>query len=168
MSSDEAQLIADSQHGDVRAFNLLVERYQTRMYNLCLRMLGDPEAAADVTQEAFLSAYRNIRRYRGGSFTSWLLRIATNGCYDVLRARKRRPATSMDALLEDEDNTPRQFEDTGETPDERSMRNELAGEIQRGLDALELRPAHGSDHERYPGPQLRRDKRGYRLAVRYR
>jgi len=137
LSADEPQLIADSQHGDVRSFNLLVERYQARVYNLCLRMLGDPDAAADVTQDTFLSAFRNIRRYRGGSFTAWLLRIATNGCYDALRARKRRPATSMDALLEDEDSAPRQFEDTGETPDERSQRNELAGEIQRGLDGLD-------------------------------
>lgn len=137
MSADEPQLIADSQHGDVRAFNLLVERYQSRVYNLCLRMLGDADAAADVTQDTFLSAFRNIRRYRGGSFPAWLLRIATNGCYDALRARRRRPSTSMDALLEDENSSPRQFEDTGETPGDRSLRNELAGEIQRGLDGLD-------------------------------
>jgi RNA polymerase sigma-70 factor (ECF subfamily) len=137
MTYDESQLIADSQRGDVRAFNLLVERYQTRLYNLCYRMLGDPDAAADVTQDAFLSAFRNIRRYRGGSFAAWMMRIATNGCYDQLRARQRRPTTSIDALLDDEDHTPRQFEDSGEMPDERSLRNELAGEIQRGLDALD-------------------------------
>ena len=137
MTYDESQLISDSQGGDVRAFNVLVEHYQVRLYNLCCRMLGDPDAAADVTQDAFLSAYRNIRRYRGGSFAAWLMRIATNACYDQLRARQRRPTTSIDALLDDEDHAPRQFEDSGEAPDERSLRNELAGEIQRGLDALD-------------------------------
>lgn len=137
MTYDESQLISDSQGGDVRAFNVLVEHYQVRLYNLCYRMLGDPDAAADVTQDAFLSAYRNIRRYRGGSFAAWLMRIATNACYDQLRARQRRPTTSIDALLDDEDHAPRQFEDSGEAPDERSLRNELAGEIQRGLDALD-------------------------------
>lgn len=137
MTYDESQLIADSQRGDVRAFNVLVEHYQTRLYNLCYRMLGDPDAAADVTQDAFLSAFRNIRRYRGGSFAAWMMRIATNGCYDQLRARQRRPTSSIDALLDDEDHAPRQFEDSGESPDDRSLRNELAGEIQRGLDELD-------------------------------
>lgn len=137
MTYDESQLIADSQRGDVRAFNVLVEHYQTRLYNLCYRMLGDPDAAADVTQDAFLSGFRNIRRYRGGSFAAWMMRIATNGCYDQLRARQRRPTSSIDALLDDEDHAPRQFEDMGESPDERSLRNELAGEIQRGLDELD-------------------------------
>lgn len=137
MANDEAQLVSDSQRGDVRAFNLLVERYQVRIYNLCYRMLNDPEAAADVAQDAFLSAYRNIKRYRGGSFAAWLLRIATNACYDQLRARQRRPTSSIDALLDDEEHAPRQFEDQGESPDDRSLRNELAGEIQRALAELE-------------------------------
>ncbi len=137
MATDESQLITDSQRGDVRAFNLLVERYQVRVYNLAYRMLGDPDAAADVTQDTFLAAYRNIRRYRGGVFASWLLRIATNACYDQLRLRQRRPTTSIDMLVEDEEHAPRQFEDQGETPDERSLRNELADEIQRGLNALD-------------------------------
>lgn len=137
MANDEAQLITDSQRGDVRAFNILVERYQVRIYNLCYRMLNDPEAAADVTQDVFLSAYRNIKRYRGGSFAAWLLRIATNACYDQLRTRQRRPTSSIDALLDDEEHAPRQFEDPTESPDERSLRNELADEIQRALGELD-------------------------------
>ena len=141
MANDEAQLITDSQRGDVRAFNVLVERYQVRVFNLCYRMLGDADAAADVSQETFLSAYRNIKRYRGGSFAAWLLRIATNACYDQLRVRQRRPTSSIDAFLEDdEDHAPRQFEDQSESPDDRSLRNELAAEIQRALGDLE--PEH--------------------------
>lgn len=137
MASDDTQLITDSQRGDVRAFNVLVERYQVRVYNLCYRMLGDPDQAADVSQDSFLSAFRNIRRYRGGSFAAWLMRIATNSCYDQLRIRQRRPSTSMSALLDDEDNAPVQFEDPAEGPDDRSLRNELAQEIQRQLDLLD-------------------------------
>jgi RNA polymerase sigma-70 factor (ECF subfamily) len=138
MANDEAQLISDSQRGDVRAFNLLVERYQSRIYNLSYRMLGEPEAAADVTQDTFVSAFRNIKRYRGGSFAAWIMRIATNACYDQLRARQRRPTTSIDALLDDDDDhPPRQFEDASEAPDERSLRNELAGEIQRCLQLID-------------------------------
>ncbi len=98
MFPDEPDLIARSQGGEVQAFNLLVERYQNRLYALSYRMLGDADSAADVTQDVFFSAYRNIGRYRGGSFVAWLLRIATNACYDQLRARKRRPQTSLDAF----------------------------------------------------------------------
>lgn len=137
MYSDEQQLIAESQQGDVDAFNMLVERYQGRIYALCARMLGDPESAADATQDVFMSAYRSIRRYRGGSFVSWISRIATNACYDQLRVRQRKPSTSMDALLDDEEHTPRQFEDQRETPSDRILRDELAHEIERALQQLE-------------------------------
>jgi RNA polymerase sigma factor (sigma-70 family) len=136
MFPDEADLIKRSQDGDVQGFNLLVERYQNRVYGLCYRMLGDPDAAADVTQDTFLSAYKNIRRYRGGSFAAWLLRIATNACYDVLRQRQRRPQTSLYAFDHDSDEAPPQFTDPGEAPDERSVRDELAREIERGLQEL--------------------------------
>ena len=136
MLPDENALISRSQDGDVQAFNLLVERYQNRLYGLSYRMLGDADAAADATQDAFLSAYRNIRRYRGGSFAAWLLRIATNTCYDQLRARKRRPQTSLDAFDHDADEAPRQFTDPGEAPDERTLREELAREIERQLQTL--------------------------------
>src|SRR4051794_14440113 len=136
MLPDEQTLITRSQDGDVYAFNLLVEYYQNRIYGLSYRMLGDPDAAADATQDAFLSAYRNIRRYRGGSFVAWLLRIAANACYDQLRARQRRPHTSLDALGHDADEAPRQFTDQSEPPDERTLRGELGREIEHQLQAL--------------------------------
>src|SRR5690349_2565274 len=98
MSNEEQRLVEAGQRGDVEAFNQLVRLYESRVYNLCYRMLGDADAAADVTQDTFISAYRNLGKFRGGLFRSWLLRIATNACYDALRARKRRPATSLQAL----------------------------------------------------------------------
>lgn len=66
-----------------------MERHQGIVYNTCLRVLGNAQAAEDATQEAFFAAYRGIKSFRGGAFRGWLLRIATNQCYD--RLRRRRP-----------------------------------------------------------------------------
>jgi len=97
---DEAALIADARRGDVEAFNRLVLAHQSKAFNLAYRITGDGDSAADATQEAFLSAYRSLNRYRGGSFRAWLLRIVTNACYDELRRRKRRPAESLEEMEE--------------------------------------------------------------------
>lgn len=137
MADEERSAIAEAQRGDVQSFNTLVRLYEGRVYNLCYRMLGDSESAADATQDAFLSAYRGIRSFRGGSFRSWLLRIATNACYDVLRARKRRPTVSLDIDVDnDQDQSPLQIADDAESPDDVALRRELANEIQRGLGLL--------------------------------
>ena len=75
---DEEQLIARSQRGDVEAFNALVLHYQQGIYGAVFRMLGDADAAADVTQDAFIAAFRGITTFRGGSsLRGWLLRIAS-------------------------------------------------------------------------------------------
>jgi RNA polymerase sigma-70 factor (ECF subfamily) len=137
MSNEEQRLIEAAQHGDVESFNQLVRLYESRVYNLCYRMLGDSDAAADVAQDTFISVYRNLGRFRGGMFRSWLLRIATNACYDALRARKRRPSTSLQALgLADDDGVGFDLPDQGERPDDVALRRELAAAIQRGLDDL--------------------------------
>ena len=101
--AQEREAIARSQRGDRAAFNQLVTRYQSAAFGLALRMLGDPDAAADVTQDAFFAAFRNIRSLRGMAFRAWLLRIVSNGCYDYWRAQRRRPAESLDALLDEGD-----------------------------------------------------------------
>ena len=98
---DEQALIHAAKRGDLDAFNRLILEYQTLAYNLALRVMGDEPSAADATQDAFLSAYKGLRRFRGGSFRGWLLRIVTNACYDEFRRRKRRPAASLDALEEE-------------------------------------------------------------------
>jgi RNA polymerase sigma factor (sigma-70 family) len=100
---DEPALIQSAQRGNIDAFNTLVLAYQSQVYNVAYRILGEQSAAADATQEAFISAYKNLKRFRGGSFKSWLLRTVTNACYDALRYNKRRPATSLDALGDDPD-----------------------------------------------------------------
>jgi RNA polymerase sigma-70 factor (ECF subfamily) len=133
MADEEQRLISAAQRGDVESFNALVRLYEGRVYNLGFRMLGDADSAADASQEAFLSAFRNLRSFRGGSFRSWLLRIATNVCYDVLRAKKRRPAVSLDASDPNADDSPLQIADHHESPDDLALRRELAIAIQAGL-----------------------------------
>lgn len=85
-------LIERSLAGDAQAFNELVLIYQDYLFALCVRVVNDREAAADAVQEALFSAYRNLGRFRGDSFRSWLTRIALNAATDVLRLRKRRPS----------------------------------------------------------------------------
>ena len=127
---DEAALLARAREGDLAAFNLLVEHYQVTVYNVCLRMLRVPQSAEDATQDAFISAYRNLRSFRGGSFRSWLYRIAGNACYDELRRQKSRPAQH----LEDEAGAPRHDPPApGASLDEVAEQSELRRALQSAL-----------------------------------
>ena len=95
VASEQARdraLVETALGGELDAFNRLVELHQDYLFGVAVRVVGDREAAADAVQEAFLSAYRNLSRFRGDSFRSWLTRIALNAATDVLRGRKRRPA----------------------------------------------------------------------------
>jgi RNA polymerase sigma-70 factor (ECF subfamily) len=130
---DERRLIELARRGDAQAFNRLVLAYQGLAYNIAYRIVGDPDAAADATQDAFLSAYRALPDFRGGSFKAWLLRIVTNACYDQLRARQRRPSTSLEDLLTEPDQEPSFFRDENESPEEFAMRRELGRVIQLGI-----------------------------------
>jgi RNA polymerase sigma-70 factor (ECF subfamily) len=94
-------LVARALEGDLGAFNQLVEAYQDLCHSLVARMVPDPDQASDAVQEAFFSAYRNLRSYRGPSFRGWLTRIAVNAAMDLQRARKRRPVSPYPEL-EDE------------------------------------------------------------------
>jgi RNA polymerase sigma factor (sigma-70 family) len=132
---DEQALIASARKGDVRAFNQLVMLHQTMVYNLAYRILSDPDAAADATQDAFLSAFKAIGRFRGGSFKAWLLRIVTNACYDQLRRKQRRPASSLDDLPVEADHTT-YLRDPARLPDEVVERHELNRVIQAGISTL--------------------------------
>ena len=100
MQPDEPQLVDRSRDGDLSAFNAIVERYQSQVYNVSARILGDRHLAEDVTQETFIKAHRSIDGFRGGSLRAWLLRIASNLSLDATRSRKRRPAESLEAASE--------------------------------------------------------------------
>jgi RNA polymerase sigma-70 factor (ECF subfamily) len=134
---DEAGLIAAAQQGQVDAFNELVLAYQHQVYNLAYRILGDPASASDAAQETFISTFQNIARFRGGSFRSYLLRIVSNRCYDELRRRKRRPATSFEDFGEeaDEETNPALINGR-ERPEEYAERQEMARVIQAGIETL--------------------------------
>lgn len=129
---DEQALVASARRGDVRAFNQLVMLHQSMAYNLAYRILGSEDAAADATQDAFLSAYKAMSSFRGGSFKAWVLRIVTNACYDQLRARQRRPTTSLDDMEGDADHSPYLL-DPAEQPDEYVERRELDQLIQAAI-----------------------------------
>jgi RNA polymerase sigma-70 factor (ECF subfamily) len=134
---DEPALIAAAKKGDLDSFNTLVLAYQHQVYNLAYRIMGDGASASDATQEAFISAWRHIGGFRGGSFKAWLLRIVTNACYDELRRVKRRPASSLESLYvedptPDADLPPSQLE----SPEAFTQRRELNRAIQAGIAQL--------------------------------
>jgi RNA polymerase sigma-70 factor (ECF subfamily) len=131
-SQDESAHIRGALAGDLDAFNRLVELHQRAVYNLCLRMVGTPAAAEDACQDAFISAYRNIRSFRGGSFRPWLMRIAANACTDELRRRARRPAVSLDTPPPGSDE-PIDVADTAPGPETQVLRAEQAAVIQAAL-----------------------------------
>jgi RNA polymerase sigma-70 factor, ECF subfamily len=136
---DESQLVLAAQKGDLDAFNRLVLTYQEIAFNVAYRILSDEDASDDATQNAFLSAYRNINSYRGGSFRAWLLRIVTNACYDELRRRKRRPTTPLEPLdndSEEEIESPSWLADDGPGPEEHFERRELDRAVQSCLEGL--------------------------------
>ena len=92
---DEEAVVALAVAGDRSAFARLMEHYQAACYGLAWRLLGDPDQAADATQDAFIHAYDAMRSYRGGIFRSWLMRITANASYDILRRAQRRPTTAL-------------------------------------------------------------------------
>ena len=132
--ADEQEWVALAQGGDLAAFNAIVERYQTPAYNVALRMLRDPSAAEDATQDAFVSAWRNVGRYRGGSLRAWLLAIVANRARDLLRSPSRRRTSSLDAYAEE--GAALDPPDRGLLPDESAEQAETVAAVRRAVAAL--------------------------------
>ena len=131
--SGDERLVLLAKDGNLDAFNSLVDQYQSAVFGLCLRLLGNREAAEDAAQEAFISAFRAIRRFEGGNVRSWLLRIAANESKDELRRRRRKDAaTSFEAHAEQYE-TPLEIEDPGPAPDILAERVETAAELEQLL-----------------------------------
>lgn len=133
---EDERLMRLAQAGDLRAFNDLVQRHERAVFSVCLRLLRDPGLAEDAGQDTFIRAWNAIDSFRGGLVRPWLLRIATNRSYDVLRAKARRPAQSLDAELYEIE--PEWTSQTGATeqPESFADRSELSVHLERALASL--------------------------------
>ena len=123
--------------GDANAFEPLVQAYEKTVYNLALRTLGNVQDAEDVTQEAFLKAYRSLSGYRGDSkFSVWLYRIVSNLCLDLLRAKKRRPTQSLSVENDEGEEEILDVPDEQFSPEHLLDRKLTRESVQRGLASL--------------------------------
>jgi RNA polymerase sigma-70 factor (ECF subfamily) len=137
IGSTDQQLVTRVQQGDKRAFDLLVLKYQYRVHAIVGRFIRDSHEVEDITQEAFLKAYRALPRFRGDSqFYTWLFRIAVNTAKNYLVARSRRPPSS-DVNLDDAEfyAGSEQLKDLG-TPENQLFRDELETVINKAIEEL--------------------------------
>lgn len=131
----EDLLLEKARHGDQEAFGELVRLYEKKVYALTLRMCKNPDDAAEAAQEAFLAAWQGLKFFRGeASFSTWLYRLASNACVDLLRKEQRHRAAAGPSL-NDED-TYIEIADDAATPQELAERSELREQIEEGLQSL--------------------------------
>ena len=135
--ASDQKLVERVQKGDSGAFDLLVLKYQHKIVNLVMRYVRDPDLAQDITQEAFIKAYRALPRFRGESaFYTWMYRIAVNTAKNYLAAQRRRP---MELELDMQD--PEQYElhamlKETDTPEGITLSNELMEIVENAIGAL--------------------------------
>jgi RNA polymerase sigma-70 factor (ECF subfamily) len=153
----DQQLVERAQRGDKRAFELLVEKYQRKLGRLLARFIRDPAEVEDVTQEAFIKAYRALPAFRGDSaFYTWLYRIGINTAKNYLMALGRRAPTSTEVEAEDAEG----FEDGEQlrdinTPESMLLSKEIATTVNSAIEelpeelrtAIQLREIEGMSYE---------------------
>jgi RNA polymerase sigma-70 factor (ECF subfamily) len=142
LATDDLTLVKRVRSGDQRAFKLLVERYQRKVYAVALGMLKDKEEAMDVSQEAFVKVYKYLDHFKGdSSFYTWLYRITVNICIDVMR-RKNSAGGDMEEF---DESAPMDLSEArigalgsrlGTNPQKSALRRELAEKIQEALAAV--------------------------------
>lgn len=136
----QQELIARAKAGDHAAFEQLIRDNEKRIYNLTLRMVGNPDDALDLSQEAFLNAWKGLPSFQGdSSFSTWLYRLASNACLDFLRSKKRRQDTIGSAFSLDDEDSPPPPADESLRPEEHLERKERSTALHRALNNL---PAH--------------------------
>lgn len=134
----EQELVLRAKQGDEQAFTQLMHDNEKRIYNLTLRMTGNPEDAMDLAQDTFLNAWKGLKFFKGDSaFSTWLYRLASNACIDFLRRQKRRQDISLPLAAdgEDEDRLP-DVPDDRYRPDTRLEQQELRCAVNEGLQQL--------------------------------
>jgi len=136
----EARLAQLARNGDRIAFRQLVDHYQNKIYHLAYRMLGNTHEAEDVVQETFLRVYKNLVRYDPAQkFSTWIYRIGTNLCIDILRKRKRKRSISLDANLfdsESSDGYDFMQTDEAEQPENLLVLSETRRQVREALDMM--------------------------------
>ena len=133
----EASIVRKVLGGNTNAFETLVLEYEKNVYNIALRMTGNSEDAADMTQEAFIKAYNSLQSFRGDSkFSVWLYRIVSNVCLDFLRSKNRRPTVSLSAEDDDGEDAQLDVADESQSPELLLDRKLTRDSVRRGLDSL--------------------------------
>lgn len=131
---DEQKLISLAQKGDQSAFEQLLDHYQKPVYHQALRLVGNPEDAADVTQEVFIKVWKHLPSFRGeSSFSTWLYRLTDNAALDLIRREKKRRG---DSSLDDEESALTLPADPAPTPHQAIEQKELHQAVADGLAQL--------------------------------
>ena len=134
---DEREIIEKVRQGDNQAFELLVERYQTKVYNLALRMCGNEDDAFDLAQDAFVRAWKALGSFQFESaFSTWLFRLTSNLCLDYLRAKKRRAAVSLTMSGEEDEEAQLDVPDPSMTPEEAVLASEDKRILMEAINSL--------------------------------
>lgn len=133
----EQQLVLRAKSGDDEAFAQLMLDNEKRIYNLTLRMTGNPDDAMDLAQEAFLNAWRGLKFFKGdSSFSTWIYRLASNACIDHLRRQKRRQDISASMPVDEENDSQPDIPDDRFRPEQELERQELRNAVSAGLEQL--------------------------------
>ncbi len=134
----EKDILEQCKNGKRNAFNILVETYQNKVFNMAYSMLSNYEDASDASQEVFLKVYKNINKFEGkSSLSTWIYRITVNVCNDFLRKRTRSaPVISLFSSNNDDDDAPLEIKDDTPTPEERAEMTETQKEVRQALSEL--------------------------------
>lgn len=137
-SDNEKILLKKARNGDIEAFELLIEDYQKKAFNVAYRMMGNSEDANDLVQEALIRIFKSIKNFKEqSSFSTWVYRIVTNVCLDELRRRKNKFTISIDEDIQLEDgNVKRQIESEGPTPEESLESKEIQDIVTKAIEEL--------------------------------
>lgn len=135
-SHTDEEIIARARNGELAMFHMLVDRHQGAIFNVVLRTVNDPATAEDITQDAFIRAWKSLSQFRGGNVRGWLMRIAVNRAYDELRSQKRKPSTSLDDMDVEPVGTWSTQTAAGEHPEAFADRNALSGTLEQALAKL--------------------------------
>lgn len=130
------ELIKKAQKNDVHAFEKLIAEHQTTVYNIALKIMGNPEDAQDAAQEALIKVFKNIKKFKGDSkFSTWLYRVTHNVCLDELRKRKTN-ISSIDEYYEDDKNPVLNIADEIPTPEQQLLNKEQAQMLKKAINSL--------------------------------